>query len=861
MWFRSIIGSPAGRKPSHTKRRRQSPRRAAQRLRLESLESRWLLTFMAPVDYMASPYGTVAAGDFAHNGIQDLAVAADSSVEVLMGNGNGTFKPSQSFSTGSANTGSLAVGDLTGDGKLDIVTANYGSYGYSYYYGIVDIRASVSVLMGNGDGTFQAPLNMTLPNVVPPGHTTSIPQRPVSVALGDMNHDGRLDAVVTTTTYLGYSYVDVLLGHGDGTFSAASTTLLGKNEGQSVVLGDFSGDGKLDVATAMTSSNNVAVLTGNGDGTLGAPTYYATGTNPASLAVGDLNGDGKLDLVTANYGISANRYNANNSGSVSVLLGNGDGTFQSPETIVLPAWDPPGYNGVDHLPLAQSPLAVVVGDLNGDGKMDLAVTAESTYYSSYGGRYSKSDVNILLGNGEGGFAAAQIVPLNDSNSNPASITAADFNGDAFPDLVVANVDGGTVSVLNNGANWSTVSQPSSFSVSGFPSSIQAGTPGSITVTALNADGTIDTGYTGTVILTSSDGQAALPRPYTFTASDAGVHTFSATLKSAGTQSITSSDDLAPDVTGNETGIAVTPAAASHFAISAPANSTAGSALGVTVTALDPSNNTATGYAGTVQFTSSDGQAVLPGDYTFTASDAGVHTFASGVTLKTAGSQTVAVTDTSNSSVTGGASVLVNAAAASNMIVSGFPSPITAGVAGSFTVTLKDAYGNIATLYTGTVHFASSDAKAVLPATYTFTSADAGRHTFTATLKTAGTQSISATDTVNAALDGSDSGITVKAAAASKFVLSAPSSVMPGQAFSLTVTVEDAYGNIVTGYTGTIHFSSSDNKATLPANYTFTASDSGVHTFTGLVKKAGNQTVTVTDTKKSSITGKTVVDVV
>jgi hypothetical protein len=291
----------------------------------------------------------------------------------------------------------------------------------------------------------------------------------------------------------------------------------------------------------------------------------------------------------------------------------------------------------------------------------------------------------------------------------------------------------------------------------------------------------------------------------------------------------------------------------------PSSITAGASGNFTVTLKDAYGNVAWGYTGTVHFTSSDAQAVLPANYTFTSADAGKHTFS--VTLKTAGTQSISVADTVNASLQGTDAGIAVKPAASTMIVAGFPSSITAGAAGSFTVTLKDAYGNIATGYTGTVHFTSSDAKALLPANYTFTSADSGKHTFSATLKTAGTQSITVTDSVNASLHGADSGISVKPAAASKFVLGAPSSVMPGQAFSMTVTVEDAYGNVVTGYTGTIHFTSSDSTAKLPANYTFMASNNGVHTFTGLVlKKTGNQTITVTDTKNSSITGKTVVDV-
>jgi hypothetical protein len=127
-----------------------------------------------------------------------------------------------------------------------------------------------------------------------------------------------------------------------------------------------------------------------------------------------------------------------------------------------------------------------------------------------------------------------------------------------------------------------------------------------------------------------------------------------------------------------------------------------------------------------------------------------------------------------------------------LTVAGFPSPTTAGVAGSFTVTLRDSYGNIASGYTGTVHFTSSDHKASLPANYSFTAADAGVHTFSATLKTAGTQSITVTDTTRSTLTGRDAGITVNPAAASKFIIIAPSSVTAGTLFSLTVKVEDAY---------------------------------------------------------------------
>jgi hypothetical protein len=297
----------------------------------------------------------------------------------------------------------------------------------------------------------------------------------------------------------------------------------------------------------------------------------------------------------------------------------------------------------------------------------------------------------------------------------------------------------------------------------------------------------------------------------------------------------------------------------------PATTTAGVAGSFTVTARNADGTTNTGYAGTVQFSTGDSKATIidPATasavalqgftYTFTAADQGTHTFTA--QFKTAGYQSIKAADTQTPSDSGAeGSILVNPGAASTMTVGGLRSTTTAGVTGSFTVTLKDRYGNTASGYTGTVHFSSTDAKAVLPANYTFTAADAGIRTFSATLKTAGTQSITAADTLSSALTATEGGITVNAAAASKFIITAPSNVTAGVPFSLTLTVEDAYGNVVSGYTGTVHFTSTDKTALLPANYTFTAADKGVHRFVGLVlRKRGKQTITITDTLNSLVT--------
>ncbi|HVC93504.1 MAG TPA: SBBP repeat-containing protein, partial [Pirellulales bacterium] len=298
-----------------------------------------------------------------------------------------------------------------------------------------------------------------------------------------------------------------------------------------------------------------------------------------------------------------------------------------------------------------------------------------------------------------------------------------------------------------------------------------------------------------------------------------------------------------------------------FTLSAPASVTAGTSFSITVTATNPGGTVNTAYTGTVHFTtSSDGQAGLPANYTFVPGDAGIHTF--NVTFKTAGNQTVTATDTVTGSIAGtSGSVAVAAAAATNFTLS-TPASATAGGSFNVTVAAKDAYGNTATGYAGTVYFTSGDGKAVLPANYSFTAGDAGSHTFSVTLKTAGSQSVTATDTVSGSIKGSSGTISVAAAAASKFVfISSPASVVHGTPFSLTIEVTDAYGNVVTNYTGTVKFTDSAGSATLPANYTFTAGDKGVHTFSGVVlNKKGSQTIKVSDTKHSSISGSTSVTV-
>ena len=390
-------------------------------------------------------------------------------------------------------------------------------------------------------------------------------------------------------------------------------------------------------------------------------------------------------------------------------------------------------------------------------------------------------------------------------------------------------------------------------LTGFPTNPTAGVAYNVTVTAYDSFNNVATGYFGTVALTSSDGHALLPAGYTFTSANAGVHTFSVTLTTAGAQSITATDATTSSITGSDSNIVVQAAAAKTLAVTAfPTNPTAGTAYNVKVTAFDAFNNVAIGYTGTVALSSSDGHAVLPGSYAFTGGDAGSHTFS--VTLETSGAQSITATDTSSAGISGSETgITVQAAAAQSLALSGFPTNPTAGTAYNLKVTAFDAYHNLATGYSGTVALSSSDGHAVLPAGYAFTGGDAGSHTFSVTLETAGAQSITVTDSTTPSITGSDSNIIVQAAAAKTLTVTGfPATDTAGAAGNVLVTAFDAYGNVATGYTGRVAISSSDNDAILPANYTFTSADHGLHSFSVTLDTSGTQSISAADTVAKSL---------
>ncbi len=506
--------SVKARSRGHNRRRARPEARPflglpARALRLEMLEDRRLLSpapfvsFAAKQDISANIDSTsVSLGDLNGDGKRDLVVASESASRVSVflnttapGASTPTFAAKQDFTTG-ASPSCVSLGDLNGDGKLDMVVANSNSNTVSVFLNTTAPGATtpsfaarqdfatgtnpITVAIGdlNGDGkpdlvvtninseTVSVFLNTTAPGATTPSFAAkqdfATGVWPQSVSLGDINGDGKPDLVVTNR----YSNtVSVLLntttpGATTPSFAAKQDFATGSGP-VSVRLADLNGDGKPDLVVTNRYSNTVSVLLNTTTPGASTPSFafdqqFTTGSSPGSVSVGDLNGDGRPDLAVTNYG----------SNTVSVLL-----------NTTAPGATTPSFAAKQDFTTGTNPGSVSVGDLNGDGKPDLAVT-----------NWNSSTVSVLL-NTTPWVSAFGIAAKQDftTGTHPESVTLGDINGDGKPDLAVANLDSNTVSVLLNttapGATTPSFAAKQDFTTGTYPISVSLGD--------LNGDGKPD----------------------------------------------------------------------------------------------------------------------------------------------------------------------------------------------------------------------------------------------------------------------------------------------------------------------------------------------------------------------------------
>lgn len=470
--------------------------------------------FAAAADYGSGGYlaNSVAVADVNGDSKPDLLVVnecassdgsgcvGNGTVSVLVNNGDGSLKPATPYASGGYQALSVAVADVNGDGKPDLLVANGCSDNSNCDNG------AVGVLLGNGDGTFQ-----------PAASYNSGGYQANSVALADVNWDGVLDLLVvnqcgSSDTCADGGQVAVLLGNGNGTFQPAVAYSSGGYQAVSLAVSDANGDGNPDLLLAnhcadssCASNGTVSVLLGNGDGTFqAAVTSGSGGFQASSVVVADLNGDGIPDLLVANNCAGSNCAN----GTVGVLLGNGHGTFQA----AVP-YSSGGYNSA----------SIATGDVNGDGKPDLLVTnhCASSATCANGGL-----VGALLGNGDGTFQNA--MTYGSGGNQASAVAVSDVNGDGKPDVLIANqcfdsscTNGGIGVLVNISTKATTTTLLSSPAPSAFGQVV--------TLTA-----TVTPSATGTVTFT--DGANTLGTATLIS----GTATLNASSLNSGTHSLTAS---------------------------------------------------------------------------------------------------------------------------------------------------------------------------------------------------------------------------------------------------------------------------------------------------------------------------------
>lgn len=430
--------------------------------------------------------GSVAVGDFNDDGKLDVAVNVPGGpyISIFNGKGDGTFTAGPSYANVN-DSGDLTVTDLDGDGHLDLISGIGGAGAYGPSVGTH--TGLINILMGNGDGTFQGAA--AFPGAAAPLYTGSSSPAP-AFAVGDFNGDGKVDILGSAASTKGGvvtpSGLELLAGNGAGHFTASPS--IGTSSPTIIVAADMNGDHKLDAVFADGSpsggATNLGVAFGDGRGGFGAVVDYAIPNSIpiANLVTGDFNGDGKPDVLVTTSGALVSGPN-----SVYLFANNGDGTLAPPVAIDAPA---------------NTPAGLAAGDLNGDGKLDFVITTASNASASTAGA-----LLVYLNKGSGSFAA----PVSFSPGyNPGPVAIGDLNGDSKLDIVVASTDqnytAGTLSVYL-GKGDGTFATPQTLQAP----NVAAGN--SLSIADMDGDGHADVIWGNTLpMIAFGDGTGALQGP-------------------------------------------------------------------------------------------------------------------------------------------------------------------------------------------------------------------------------------------------------------------------------------------------------------------------------------------------------------
>ncbi len=504
---------------------------------------------------LANPYASAPPGAPANNNPNCGFCPGTQNIQVYLGNGDGTFRSPAYYPAG-FNPNHIVIADLNGDGYPDMIVTDYDEV----FGGTETAGGAYPTNEGYWEMGVYLNMGKSAPGTFAPAVYYKTGTNPWTAVVGDFNGDGFMDIIVDNSTD---DTLQLFPGNGTGTFNAASSivaTGVAFENNHSLATADINADGVLDLIGVNFMTGNVQVLlgqgaNGKGNGTFAAPMNFPASTGvlatiaPVGVAVADLNGDGKLDIVTSNRG--ATTATSSVPGSMGVLLGNGDGTFQS--AVSYPLGDSTGGSYAN---------GITVADMNHDGKADVVVVDNGT----------TNDVGIFYGNGDGTFQARVGVSVGPGGGTPL---IADLNGDGRLDIGTENFNPNTTTTLLGFASQTaeisgiTLTGMTADNVTAFysgdttyltstsntlnlkagglleptltvPAAAAAGTPFAVTVTEKNRDGTDATTYNGTLTFTSSDSLAVLPAPSQLV-NGAGV--FTITLYSDGPQTIAVSDTV------------------------------------------------------------------------------------------------------------------------------------------------------------------------------------------------------------------------------------------------------------------------------------------------------------------------------